>query len=239
MACHNNSTIPKDSNDVPGGPRTNKSRVLEAGASAIQDFTPVKQICAHLNAYHVYASDLKRCIEANHYCSHITEDVRQCLIYDSTKPNARLIGVEYMISPRLFDTLPPEEQKLWHTHEYEVKSGMLIMPTPPGVPDAIWNRAETAEMHDITPLYGKTYHFWQVDRGDPVPLGPPELMISFVSDDTVKFAHPQGLKSLLNDRDERFGVSYEKKAEERREVKPAYKHPDADAPWKEAGVICD
>lgn len=60
-------------------------------------------------------------------------DVRQCLIYDSTKPNARLIGVEYMISPRLFDTLPPEEQKLWHTHEYEVKSGMLIMPTPPGM----------------------------------------------------------------------------------------------------------
>jgi hypothetical protein len=39
----------------------------------IQDFTPVKQICAHLNAFHVYANDPTRCVEANHYCTHLTE----------------------------------------------------------------------------------------------------------------------------------------------------------------------
>lgn len=39
----------------------------------IQDFTPVKQICAHLNAFHVYANDSTRCVEANHYCTHLTE----------------------------------------------------------------------------------------------------------------------------------------------------------------------
>lgn len=38
-----------------------------------QDFTPVKSICAHLNAFHVYADDPKRFVEANHYCSHLTE----------------------------------------------------------------------------------------------------------------------------------------------------------------------
>ena len=72
MAC-TSSHIPRDSNNVPGSPRTAKSRVLEAGAAAIQDFTPVKQICAHLHGIHVYSSDLKRCVEAHHYCSHITE----------------------------------------------------------------------------------------------------------------------------------------------------------------------
>lgn len=50
-----------------------KSRVLESGAAMIQDFTPVKQICAHLNAFHVYANDPTRCVEANHYCTHLTE----------------------------------------------------------------------------------------------------------------------------------------------------------------------
>lgn len=82
--------------DVAGDERTTKSKVLEAGAGMTQvrtmtfkivpkaseyadtncpgqDFTPVKSICAHLNAFHVYADDPKRFVEANHYCSHLTE----------------------------------------------------------------------------------------------------------------------------------------------------------------------
>lgn len=67
--------LPIDDNGIPGCPRTTKSRVLEAGASMVQDFTPVKQICAHLHAFHIYASDPTRCVEANHYCAHITEGI--------------------------------------------------------------------------------------------------------------------------------------------------------------------
>ncbi|PGH07525.1 hypothetical protein AJ79_06260 [Helicocarpus griseus UAMH5409] len=218
------SHIPRDSNNIPGDPLSTKSRVLETGASIVQDFSPVKQVCAHLNAFHVYADDPTRCVEANHYCSHVTEDVRQCLLYDSPKPNARLIGVEYMVTPRLFVTLPPEERKLWHTHEYEVKSGLLILPAP-SVPSAAWEAAETAEMHDIAPLYGKVYHFWQVDRGDQLPIGPPMLMGSFLSEEKVKKAHPGGLKSLLAERDARFGVNHEQKAEKRKDIPPVDKHP--------------
>jgi len=214
---------------IPGDPRTTKSRVLETGASMVQDFTPVKQICAHLNAFHVYANDPTRCVEANHYCTHLTEDVRQCLIYDSPKSNARLIGVEYMVSPRIFATLPPEERKLWHTHEFEVKSGMLIMPAPAGVPITAWEAAETAEMADIAPIYGKTYHFWQVDRGDPVPMGPPQLMGSFATPESVKLVNEEGLDGLLRDRNERFGVDHHHKAKKREDIPAVEKHPDADA----------
>jgi hypothetical protein len=39
----------------------------------LQDFAPVKSICAHLNAFHVYASEPSRYVETNHYCSQITE----------------------------------------------------------------------------------------------------------------------------------------------------------------------
>jgi hypothetical protein len=59
--------------DPAGSPLTTKSRVLETAAGTIQDFSPVKQICAYLNAFHVYANDPTRAVEANHYCSHITE----------------------------------------------------------------------------------------------------------------------------------------------------------------------
>ncbi|KAJ5697530.1 Peptidase S26A signal peptidase I [Penicillium malachiteum] len=236
----------KEPNSVPGDTRTLKSQVLEAGASMVQDFTPVKQICAHLNAFHVYANDPTRCVEANHYCTHLTEgiarmvcymsisltdlvssiDVRQCLIYDSPGTKARLIGIEYMVSPRIFETLPPDERKLWHTHEFEVKSGMLIMPAPTTVPTSVWEAAETAEMHDIAPIYGKTYHLWRVDRGDVVPMGEPQLMGSFTSPESVVAACPGGMDELLRARDERFKVDYRAKAKKREGIADVQKHPE-------------
>ena len=138
-------------------------------------------------------------------------DVRQCLIYDSLDKNARLIGVEYMISATLYKTLEPSERRLWHSHVFEVKSGMLIMPGPDGLPTGIWEEAETKEMEDVVGLYGKTYHFWQVDRGDKLPLGGPELMMSFTQ-------APPGFETLVGDRDHRFQVDHKQKAEKRRYI---------------------
>lgn len=152
-------------------------------------------------------------------------DVRQCLIYDSPNTNARLIGVEYMVTPRIFRTLPEEERKLWHTHEFEVKSGMLIMPAPVGIAAPAWDAAETAEMEDIVPIYGKTYHMWQVDRGDVVPMGPPQLMGSFTSPESVEKARKGGLEALLKERDERFGVDHRQKAKKRENIAAVEKHP--------------
>jgi hypothetical protein len=76
-----------------------------------------------------------------------------------------------MVSAKLFATLEPEEQKLWHSHVYEVKSGMLFMPKPSSVPETVWLTAETKAMEEIITLYGKTFHFWEVDKGDTLPLG--------------------------------------------------------------------
>lgn len=83
-------------------------------------------------------------------------DVRQCIIYDHPHANARLIGVEYMISAKLFETLSAEEKKLWHSHIFEVKSGMVCMPAPNTIPQMLWEKAETAEMEQVIGLYGKT-----------------------------------------------------------------------------------
>ncbi|KAL4982930.1 hypothetical protein BDW68DRAFT_191757 [Aspergillus falconensis] len=221
-----------DPNKPTEAPLSTKSHILETAAAATQNFAPVNQICAHLHAFHVYADDPTRCVEANHYCTHLTEDIRQCLIYDSPNKGARLIGVEYMVSPRIFDTLPPEERKLWHTHTYEVKSGMLIMSTPAGLPNVAWEAAETSEMRDIIPLYGKTYHLWQVDRGDPVPLGEPKLMLSFTDEEKVRNAVPGGLDELVKERDRAFGVDTKVKREKRTDIEAPEKHPDADAMWE-------
>jgi len=208
-----------------GHPETLTNKTLETGASLMQNFGPPKRLCAHLNAFHAYASDPSRAVEANHYCAHLNDDVRQCILYDSPEPGARLIGIEYMIKPHIYETLDQEERKLWHSHVYEVKSGMLIMPVPNAVPDAVWEQAENKEMEEVVVLYGKIFHLWQTDRGDKVPLGLPQLMTSFTSDEQMP-------KGMLEDRDRRFNVSSEKKKESRRYIEEPEIHADADWTWK-------
>ncbi|KAK0629374.1 hypothetical protein B0T17DRAFT_184266 [Bombardia bombarda] len=195
----------------------------------MQDFTPIKNICAHLNAFHVYASDPTRFVETNHYCGHLTEDVRQCILYDSPEPGARILGIEYMISPKLYETLDSDERKLWHSHVFEVKSGMLIMPQPSAlVPQAAWDKAETAEMEQVVELYGKIYHLWQVDKGHKLPLGEPQLMTSFTSADQFP-----DMEKHLDERDSRFqGADWRKKKELRESIPEPEIHPDADSTWK-------
>src|SRR5262245_24754944 len=62
-----------------------------------------------------------------HFCAAHTGgsegDVFQCVLFDGTGKNAKLIGVEYLISDEAYRKLPPEEKKFWHAHTYEVLSG--------------------------------------------------------------------------------------------------------------------
>jgi len=111
-----------------------------------------------------------------------------------------------MISPKLYQTLPASEQKLWHSHVFEVKSGMLIMPRPPSIPEAAWELAENREMEEVIHLYGKIYHLWQTDRGDKLPLGPPQLMTSYTAEDQMP-----DFEERMRERDSRFGSDYRRK----------------------------
>jgi hypothetical protein len=212
----------------------------------------VQRICAHLNAFHAYAHDPKRdAVEANHYCAHLNDDVRQCILYDSPVQPARIIGigrssslflygaraesltllVEYMIKPHLYETLDEDEQKLWHSHVFEVKSGMLIMPKPSIVPEAVWELAENKEMEEVVHLYGKIYHLWQTDRGDKLPLGPPQLMTSYTATDQMP-----NYEKVLDDRDRRFGTDHRRKKEVREYIEVPEIHPNADATWAKGGL---
>ena len=95
-------------------------------------------------------------MEAHHFCACPNEEVRQCVIYDSDKPNARLIGTEYIISDKLFETLPEEEKVYWHSHKYEVLSGTLQVSTSHALPlhtlPAQLLQVQTALLSGTTPV---------------------------------------------------------------------------------------
>ena len=211
-----------DDHSVAGEEKSAKSRVLGIGSEMLQGEGPTRSIHAHLCGFHFYNGDIKRAVRAHHYCTHLNEDVFQCVIYDSDKRDARLIGVEYVISERLFKQLPAEEKKLWHSHRHEVMSGQLLAP---GLPDV----AEKALMKQLVSTYGKTWHFWQVDRGDKLPLGLPQLMMSFTEDG-------QADPALVKSRDEDLDIDSAKVREKRRDIPTRPVAEGADA-WQRGGVF--
>ena len=132
----------------------------------LQSMEPVAAFNVYVDGFHFLNGDLRAQSEAHHYCSVLNEDVKQCVLFDGNGPDARLTGVEYIVSRRLFETLPREEKVLWHSHAYEVKSGQLIAP---GVPET----AEHAFMDEMVDTYGKTWHTWQTDQNFALPDRPP------------------------------------------------------------------
>lgn len=207
---------------VPGQDRTAKTRLLEAGAELLQGEGPINRIHAHVCGFHFYNGEPARQVRAHHYCSHLNEEVMQCVIYDSHEPNARLIGVEYIISERVFLTLPDEEKTLWHSHRHEVMSGQLVAP---GLPDV----AEKELMRKLVNTYGKTWHFWQVDRGDALPLGTPKLMMSLTRDGAID-------EGKLQTRDRELKVKSEEKREQRADLPARPVASGADA-WEKGEVF--
>jgi len=196
------------------------SSLYEAGGAMLQNFDPIKQIGQHVCGVHFYAHDGSRSVQSHHFCSHISEDMHQCVIYDSPNKDAKLIGVEYIITKRLFDTLPDDEKRLWHSHHYEVTSGSLFMPFLSAVPQAVGDRVEHQEMTHLVNTYGKTWHLWQVDRGDQLPIGPAQLMMSY----TEELPIPQQMVKKI---EREFGIDVEKKVEHRKDIK--YDAPDPNA----------
>ncbi|CAM6034407.1 unnamed protein product [Sphagnum compactum] len=214
---------PSTPEDVPGAPKTVTSHILEQSAGLIQSLTPIKQFNQHVCTWAIFSHDMKRKIETHHYAARLNEDVLQCLVYDSDETDARLIGVEYIVSERLFLALPDEEKKLWHSHFYEIKEGLWVNP---GVPEVM----QKQELKKLAKTYGKFWCTWQFDRGDRLPLGPPALMMS-------PQEHPLGQipEEMIKKRDAKYGLSTSELKASRADIEgPTVLHPLADY-WKHTG----
>jgi hypothetical protein len=206
---------------TPGEPATARTKALEAGAVALQDKPPIEAINAYLDGFHFYNGRQQARMEAHHYCSIVNEDVTQCVIYDGNARDAKIMGVEYIVSARLFAGLPPEEKALWHSHVHEVKSGQLVAP---GIPEV----AEKELMKKLIGTYGKTWHTWHTDAGKELPHGVPQLMMGFTADGQLDPA-------MLAERDKRLGVDSAARRRQREDIPAPAVDPGADA-WQRGNV---
>ena len=206
---------------LPGRSKQPSTRFLETGAALLQGKPPLQAMNLYLDGFHRYSDDGGHQMEAHHYCAQLNEDVHQCVIFDGNTRDARLMGIEYIVSERLFQSFPEDEKKLWHSHRYEVHSGTLIAPDLPLV-------AEHELMKKIVTTYGKTWHTWDTHQ-HALPFGIPQLMMAFTDDGQL---HPE----LVADRDRRFGVSTVHRRQSREDIAAPASDPAADS-WQDGTAV--
>jgi hypothetical protein len=119
-----------------GQEKSSKTKVLETGAAILQTDSPLDPMNIYLDGFHVAKDDPAHQMEAHHFCRQVNEDFAQCALFDGNTRQANLIGIEYIVSEVLFESLPGKEKKYWHPHNFEILSGQLIAP---GIPEMAEN----------------------------------------------------------------------------------------------------
>jgi len=151
----------------------------------------------HFCGNHSAKKEPKIQIITQHFCAaHSTDEhgeaMFQCMLFDKATDNAKLLGVEYVITEKTYRQLSDGEKKYWHPHTYEVLGGMLIAP---GM-DA---GEEQKFMKTILTTWGKAWHTWP-DPNTAVPVGEPLLIWSLTGD-------AQADESVVAKRDRQYNVS--------------------------------
>jgi len=126
----------------------------------------------HFCGIHMAKKNPKLQFITQHFCAAHTGgsegDVFQCVLFDGSGKNAKLIGVEYLISEDAYAKLPETEKKFWHSHTYEVLGGGLIAP-------GMTAEDEMKFMKVVIKTWGKAWHTWP-DPSTAVPTGEPMLI---------------------------------------------------------------
>lgn len=91
----------------------------------------------------------------HHYCKPVSTDVIECLIYESTEPNALLKQVEYFIAKTTSRPNVPLDtwNKFYHDHAVEIATGRVQVLDQP--PDEAKKIADLAAQTD-----GIIFHLW-------------------------------------------------------------------------------
>jgi len=124
---------------------------------------PLEGYTIHVSAPHMMDGEVIG--PFHHYCKPINSDIIQCVLFDSTEPNARMTEVEYMVSKELVRKVTPEwsHKKNWHDHAEEIATGRV----------AIHNPSDPKAQKSLAEYVGKTdgiiFHLWP--HGAPIPDG--------------------------------------------------------------------
>ncbi|MBA2268742.1 MAG: DUF1264 domain-containing protein [Nitrosopumilus sp.] len=127
-----------------------------------------------------------------HFCKPNDKIMMVCQLYDSSSPNATLIGVEYMIDSKIYQALPDREKPNWHYHKEEF-SPDRANPKFPFLND----QQQKEWLSKLSESYGKVIMNW--NPMDTLPVFPPQIQ---------QVQHPFMVNQTVNNSTEKYVGSF-------------------------------
>lgn len=123
--------------------------------------TPADGYDIHIQAPHMMADGTVGG-PFHHYCKPISDEILQCLLFDTPDPKAKLVAIEYFIAKELARKEVPLIQwhRHFHDHKVEVATGRVKVLDVPE--DKAKELAEAAAKTD-----GIIFHLWHHDQKIP------------------------------------------------------------------------
>ena len=142
---------------------------------------------------------------AYHYCSKGPR-VTQCSLYDGLGANAKLFGVELVVSADVFSTFSSKEKALWSSHLYSIKAGLLVRPM-------LSEEDDLKSLQTTQATYGKVCNFYH--PGSDMPFENAQAGYGIVNDDQLNAIIPLAQKM---DKEANLKTTYLQRAATRKRV---------------------
>ena len=127
-----------------------------------------------------------------HFCKPNDKIMMVCQLYDSSSPNATLIGVEYMVDSKTYQALPDREKPNWHYHKEEFSPDRANPKFP------LLNDQQQKEwLVKLSESYGKVILNW--NPMDTLPVFPPQI---------EQVQHPFMVNQTVNNSTEKYVGSF-------------------------------
>ncbi len=128
---------------------------------ALSEGGPADGYDIHVQAPHMMA-DGQLGGPFHHYCKGISDEVLQCLLFESTDPKSKLVAIEYFIDKQLARKEVPliKWNRNFHDHQVEIDTGRVVVLDQPA--DKAKAIAEAAAKTD-----GVIFHLWHKDQAVP------------------------------------------------------------------------
>ena len=125
--------------------------------------SPLDGYTIHVTAPHVMDGEVIG--PFHHYCKPINNEIIQCILFESTDPNARMTEVEYMVSKKLARGVIPKwsHTQNWHDHKQEIETGRVAVVYPTD------EKTVKDLVEHVSATDGIIFHLWPKDA--PIPDG--------------------------------------------------------------------
>lgn len=128
---------------------------------------PAEGFALHVDAKLHFPGDKE--MIAHHYCKEVAGHMTQCLLFDNDNEDARLVGVEAIVGPDVYNKFDDSEKAIWHYHRTEVPKVSATLPD-------LSEEEGKKVLDSILETYGKIYLLWDPSKADG-PTGNPSVSL--------------------------------------------------------------